>query len=354
MEFTLSEEQTLFQDSVARFLEDDHRFEDRPKRMAEPHGYLTAHWQHFAEMGWLALPLPESAGGLGGSMIDTWMLMEQMGRGLVVSPYVPIVVGAGRLLADVGRGEAEQIAEGELKVALALGGAVQLSNQKLDGVVNVVEFAGDMDGFVVEARENTDPVLVYISAKANGLSIEAARTIDGGSAGQLTFSGVAIGEGDMIARGEAGSKTILAAQQRCNAALVAEASGLMWAAYETTLDYVKTRKQFGETLGSFQMVQHRLVDCYTKCQFATSAALDAAWAVDRAKPDAATHISGAKYLVGEYARAVLQEAIQLHGGMGVMREMPLGAYYARSIVIDSLFGDGRSHLKAVYQHLQES
>ena len=370
MDFSLSEEQTLFRESVERFVADSYGFEARQRIVASAPGYLEEHWQAFAELGWLALPLPEAFGGLGGRPFDTLVLMEQLGRGLVVSPYFATVLLGGQALALAGREEQKAdllpaLAEGQLKLALAYGEvgdgddlrAVETQAEqdgagyRLTGRKAAVLFAEVADRVVVTTRgagENgvADGLSLFLlDPKAQGVSLTTYRTLDGGTASDIIFDRVHLGPEALL--GEAGGAAplldLLADQAR--AALLAEAGGILWMIYEQTLEHLKTRKQFGQILGSFQALQHRMVELYMRCQLAQSLVIDATASLLAEDAQARRQaVSAAKYEVGRLARLVGQDGIQLHGAMGMMTEMPVGHAYKRLTMINATLGTPRHHL----------
>ena len=383
MDFTLSEEQRLFRQSVERFVADRYDFDRRTRVVATEAGYCGEDWRRFAELGWLAAPIPEKYGGLGCELgsevgatgLNTMLLFEQFGRGLVMSPYLATaILGVQALLGsgDESRCRAllPKVVDGSLKLALAYaepGSRYDLfdvttrarrdgGGYRLDGDKCVVFYAPAADLYLVSARttgdsrEPTGISLFLVDPAAEGLAARPYATHDGGRASDLRLDNVYVGDDARI--GEEGGA--LAALERAvdyaSAAVCAEASGAMWAIYEQTLEYAKTRTQFGQTLGSFQSHQHRLVDVYMKCQLAQSIVIEAS---DRLGSDAATRaraVSAAKHKVGKYARDVGQEGIQLHGGVGMTNELPIGHYFKRITLINASFGDPIHHLRR-YQSL---
>jgi alkylation response protein AidB-like acyl-CoA dehydrogenase len=370
MDFTLSQEQTLFRDSVARFLADEYDFEARRRIVAEAPGFLESHWRQFAELGWLAAPIPEAYGGLGGSAFETMVLMEQLGRGLVVSPYFASVILGGQLVLH-GGGEAHKasilpaVADGTCRLAVAVsepGARFDLAHVatraepdgdawRLDGTKAAVLFAEAADRIIVPARtagaatDRDGIALFLVEADAAGLEAYSYSTIDGGRASDLRLAGVPVGPEALLAGPEAGLPALEAMAEHALAALAAEASGILWAVYERTLDYLKTRRQFGQPLGAFQALQHRMVDIYMKCQLMQSLTLDAAAALqDGHGPRRRRAVAAAKAEIGRGGRAVGQDGIQLHGGMGMTDELPIGHAYKRLVAIDATLGDADHHL----------
>jgi len=379
MDFSLSEEQTIFRDSVARFVAEEYPFDRRQALVAEEPGYDAAHWKRFAELGWLAATLPEDYGGLGGTPVEGMLLAEQFGRGLIMSPYLATVVLGANAVLHGGSDEQKsallpQVAEGRLKLAFAYAepqsrydlndvattARTENGGYRIDGHKGVVFHAASADRIVVSARtagDSRDPdgiSLFLVDAKAEGLEARHYPTQDGGRASELRFDGVRVGAEDRL--GEPGTEggalpVIERVIDHAIASVCAEAAGAMWAVYEQTLAYLKTREQFGRTLGSFQALQHRMVDVYMKCELAQSMVYEVTLHLDA--PDAVVRgraAASAKYEVGRNARDVGQEGVQLHGGIGMTFDLPIGHYLKRITMINSSFGDPRHQLRR-YQHL---
>lgn len=367
MNFAFTEEQKLLADSVARFVSRDYPFETRRKLLASEQGWSAATWRHFAELGWLAAPFPEEAGGLGGGSVEAAIVMEGFGRGLVLEPYLPSVVLGGSLLAAGGRRDLlKGLVEGALQLALAWveprarfdlahvethaerrNGGFALSGRK-----GVAFNAAAADWIIVPARtaggdkDRQGITLFLVPKSARGLSLRPYRTVDGLRAAEVTLADVALAPENVLGEVDWGHPLLEAAIDRGVAAVCAEAAGIMGRMVADTREYLKTRKQFGVPLASFQVLQHRSVDMYVLSEQATSMAYRAAMLADARDPaDRARAVSAAKAWIGKAGRKVGQEAIQLHGGMGMTDEMPISHYFKRLTMIDTLFGDHRFHKK---------
>jgi alkylation response protein AidB-like acyl-CoA dehydrogenase len=368
---TLTEEQRLLKESLERFRQQDYAFEKRKGLLTKLGTPDDPVWAQFAELGWLAATLPEEHGGLGGSHADLALLMEQFGRGLVTSPFVPtIVVGATALRLAGSEAQKSEIlpgiAEGRTRLALAyLEAAGQVDPSivatwaRSDGDGFIITghkiaalYANVADHLLVSARTFGQPgdhqgiSLFVVPAHAKGLAIDAYRTHDDGWAADLHFDQLHLPAAALV--GSAGSAlgTIEGALDAGAAALCAEAVGAMWSLHDMTLDYIKMRKQFGATIGSFQAIQHRMVNMYMKCQLAQSMALAGMAALDSS--DAAVRrraVSAAKVQVGRAARHVGEDAIQLHGGIAMTDEYAAGHYFKRLTMIRLMFGDEEYHLR---------
>jgi alkylation response protein AidB-like acyl-CoA dehydrogenase len=369
MDFKFSDEQNALRDQLLRFVQKDYGFEARKAFLKSDSGHSPAAWQQLADMGLLGLTLPEDAGGLGGNAVDTLAVMEVFGRGLVVEPYLATVVLGARLLADAGsaaqKALLEKVVAGELKLALAHdepgarfspsrvattarsagGGYV------LDGAKTTVLHGAQADQLIVSARSSggdrdEDGISLFlVERKAAGVSVTDYPTHDGLRTAEITFKQVKLGADALIGKAGAGFAPLEHALQRGSAALCAEAVGGMLALLEITGAYLKTRKQFGVPIGSFQVLQHRMADMLMAAEQARSMAYLAAARVDL--PDAAERrraIHAAKMLVGEKARFVGQQAVQLHGGIGVTDELNVSHYFKRLTLINAQLGDSDYHL----------
>ena len=368
---SFTEEQRLLKESLERFRQQDYAFERRKGLLAKLGAKDDPVWAQFAELGWLAATLPEEHGGLGGSHADLALLMEQFGRGLVTSPFVPtIVVGATALrLAGSERQKSEilpGIAEGRTRLALAY---LEVPGQ-LDPSIVTTRARSEGDGFIISGHKIAalyanvaDHLLVsarmfgqlgdhqgislfVVPANAKGLAVDAYRTHDDGWAADLHFDHVRVPADALVGSAGSALATIEGALDAGAAALCAEAVGAMWSLHDMTLDYIKMRKQFGAAIGSFQAIQHRMVNMYMRCQLAQSMALAGMAALDASDAAVRRHaVSAAKVQVGRAARHVGEDAIQLHGGIAMTDEYAAGHYFKRLTMIRLMFGDEEYHLR---------
>jgi len=368
---SLTEEQRLLKESLERFRQQDYTFEKRKGLLSKLGTKDDLTWAQFAELGWLAATLPEEHGGLGGSNADLALLMEQFGRGLVTSAFVPtVVLGATalRLAATDGQKSAilPGIAEGRTKLAVAYleppaqaDPSIVATRARRDanefviaGNKIAVLYGNVASHLLVSARtsgEVSDRAgisLFLVPADASGLSIDAYRTHDDGWAADIKFDQVRVSAGNLVGDEGRGLAAIEAALDAGTASLCAEAVGAMWTLHDMTLDYIKVRKQFGATIGSFQAIQHRMVNMYMTCQLAQSMALAGMAALDSTDASARGRaVSAAKVQVGRAARHVGEEAIQLHGGIAMTDEYAAGHYFKRLTMIRLMFGDEEYHLR---------
>jgi len=371
MDFSFSEEQTLLQDSVERFIQNDYAFETRQKVVKDEQGFSSDNWKTFAELGWLGVPFAEADGGFGGSAIESMIMMEQFGKGLVVEPFLPTVVLAGGALKIAGS-QAQKarylagIIDGSVQGALAYAepqgrfnladltttAARQGDGYVLNGHKAVVLNGPSADLLVVSARTSggqRDAVgvsLFAIPADAAGISRRDYPTVDGLRASEITFDNVKVGDDALV--GEAGEGLAILEQVIDEGILAvgAEAVGGMEVLYKDTVEYCKTRKQFGQPIGKFQVLQHRMVDMFMEHEQSKSLMYMAAMRMDEGYgPEAQKAISAFKVQVGKSGRFVGQNAVQLHGGMGMTEELRVGHYFKRLTTVDTLFGNVDFHLK---------
>jgi len=371
MDFSLSDEQSLLKDSVERFVQNDYDFDRRRKVMAEEEGFSRANWKQFAELGWLAIPFSEEDGGFGGGAIELMLVMEQIGRGLIVEPYLPTVVLAGGFLRRAGSTAQKEhylagIIDGSKLGAFAFAEpqgrfnpADLVTTAKADGdgfVLNghkaVVLNGPSADFMVVSARtagaqRDTDGISLFIvDADAKGLSRRDYPTVDGLRASEVMLENVKVGKGALIGEQDKSFPLIEAVLDDATLAVGCEAVGGMEVLYKTTVDYSKQRVQFGQPIGKFQVLQHRMVDMFMEYEQSKSLMFMAAMRLDEGYGDAAKKaVSGFKVQVGKSARFVGQQAVQLHGGMGMTEELSVGHYFKRLTTIDTLFGNVDYHLR---------
>ncbi len=369
MDFSFSEEQTLLRNSVQSFLRDKYDFETRRKISASAEGWSQDLWRQFAELGLLAAPFSEELGGLGGSAIETMIVMEEFGRNLVVEPFLETVVLAGGFLRQAGTPEQCEahipgIIGGETIWAFAYAepqGRYNLADltttAKADGddyIINgykcVVLAAPWADKLVVSVRtsggqRDAEGVSLFIVDKsADGVSTRDYPTVDGRRASEITFENVRVGADAVI--GEIGKAlpVIELVTDQAIAALSAEAIGGMKELNDATVEYCKTRKQFGVPIGKFQVLQHRMVDMFMAYEQSVSMTYMVALKLEENSAERRKAASGAKVQIGKAGRYVGQQAVQLHGGMGMTDELNVGHYFKRLTMIDTQFGNVDHHL----------
>ncbi|MCV6626543.1 MAG: acyl-CoA dehydrogenase family protein [Cellvibrionaceae bacterium] len=363
MNFDISEEQKMLKDSVARFVQDEYGFDVREKIIASEAGYSADNWQKFAELGWLSIPFAEDFGGFGGGAVDTMVVMEELGRGIVIEPFVATVLMFGGLLAA---GELDnkaeligQIINGSLQGAVAYlepQSRFELADVKtealaegdgyrLSGVKSLVLNGSRANKIIVSARhsggqyEQAGIGLFMVDADAEGLAKTELKLMDGQRVANLKLDNVAAVPLALEAFGSLESW-----RRDITLALAAEAVGIMEKLNATTVEYLKTRKQFGVAIGSFQALQHRAVETFMAAEQAKSLLYRAVCSVAEGRDDAAKDIAALKYMVDKSGKLVGGEAIQMHGGMGMTDELDVGHYVKRLLTINAAFGNGDYHL----------
>ena len=364
MDFNYTEEQLALQDTLRRFIAKDYPFEHRRALAKSADGFDRDAWKTFADFGILALPFHEDFGGLNGTAVDTLLVMEMLGRGLALEPYVSTVVLCGGLIRDAGSNAQKEallpaIAGGELMLALAhfeAGVRYQLDHVataatangagwQINGTKTVVLGAPSADQLIVSANSGQGISLFLVDAKAPGVTLRSYPTQDGARAADIKFVNVTVGADALIGTAGGALPIIERAVDYANAALCAEAVGIMSALNEITLEYLKTRKQFGVPIGKFQALQHRMADMVIATEQARSMATLAAVRVDsRDAAERSRSVAAAKAYVTQSARLVGQQAVQLHGGMGVVDELNVSHYFKRLTMIGLTFGDADYHL----------
>ena len=377
MDFDLTEEQRLLRDSVNRLLADTYTFEKRKGYSAEPEGWSRTLWSRYAELGILGLPFAEEHGGFGGGGIETMLVMEAFGRVLGLEPYLTSVVLSGTALRLAGNTALQsellpQIAQGKLTVAFAHGerqarydlpDVLTTAKRKgggwvIDGAKSVVTHGDSAGKLIVSARtggERDDPTgiaLFLVDAQANGVARRAYRLRDGMGAAEISLSGVEVGRDALVAEAGAAYPLIERVAEAGIAATAAEAVGAMETMQKMTLEYLKTRQQFGRPIGENQALQHRATEMFVALEQGRSLAMLAAMMVE--EPDAAErqrNIAMVKAGVGQAARFVSQNAVQLHGGIGMTEEYAVGHYFRRCMVIEHSFGDTAYHLSRLAEQV---
>ena len=368
MDFELSEEQRLLKDSVDRLIADRYDFESRKKYMASAQGWSAEVWAQYAELGLLGLPFAEEHGGFGGGPVETMLVMEAFGRGLILEPYFATVILGGGVLRHAASAEQQaellrQVVAGKLKLALA-----HVERQSRYDLANVTTTARrDGDGFVLNGAKSVvlhgdcaDKIIV--SARVSGgqrdrggvglFLVNAAdvprqgyATQDGLRAAEITLANV---RAEALGDPAAGLPVLERVIDEAIAALAAEGVGIMTEMHELTVEYLKTRQQFGRPIGQFQVLQHRSVDMFVALEQARSITLYGTMmaasddAGERARAMAATKVQ-----IGRSGRHVGQECVQLHGGIGMTAEYKAGHYFKRITMIDKLYGDADAHLTAL-------
>ena len=370
MDFNFTEEQSMVRDTVASFLQDKYDFETRRKIVASETGWRADYWQAFAEeLGILGASFSEELGGLGGGAIDNMIIMEEFGKALVIEPYLGTVVIGGGFMKHSGYAGAASVIEGiiagtttiafayaepqgrytwqDLKTTAKKDG----SGYVLNGHKAVVVGAPFASHLVVTARtggaqRDTGGVSVFLIDKTlPGIVTRDYPTVDGGRASEVYFENVSIPADALIGEEGNGLPLVNKVLDEATAAVGAEAVGVLRKLHEGTLDYAKQRKQFGTAISNFQVLQHRMVDMFIEVEQAVSMTYMATIKLDESDAERAKAVSAAKVRIGRACKFVGQNAIQIHGGMGMTDELAIGHYFKRASIIEGLFGSVDHHLK---------
>jgi alkylation response protein AidB-like acyl-CoA dehydrogenase len=371
MNFDLNEEQRLLAESVGRFLDNTYGFEDRKKVIQSESGASDAVWKQLAEMGVLSIPFSEAAGGIGGGAVDLMSAMQSIGKALLVEPVLATVL-AGRLIDRAGsaaqQGEVlTGVIDGSRKLAFAHtedGARYRLSHVAatatktadgwtLSGLKRVVLGAPLADMLVVTARTSGSAgdaqgvSMFLVASGAKGVSMTAYRTLDNQRAADVKLDAVAVRADALLGTEGAAMPVVEEAVDFATALLCAEAVGAMQFANDTTLEYLKTRKQFGAPIGSFQALQHRMVEMFVTAEQSRSMTYLACSKVDASgdPSERSRIVSAAKIKIADACRQISQESIQLHGGMGMTEEMKVSHTFRRLTMIAQQFGDADAHLE---------
>lgn len=374
MDFSLTEEQEMLVDSVSRFIDNDYDFESRQRNAASESGFSKELWRTYAELGWTAVPFSEADGGLGGGPVELMLMMQQFGRGLVIEPFLPNIVLAGGVLRRLATTEQKSrwllpLIAGELQAALAFAepqgrfdpadvATVAKRNRNdfvLNGRKNLVLNGGNAGLIIVPARssgkrqDRSGITLFAIDAESVGITRRTYKTVDGHQAAEISLDGVRAAPGSILGEIGLGFDTLQSVIDEATLAVCAEAVGIMRAMQDKTVEYTKNRVQFGVPIGSFQALQHRLVDTLVACEQTYSLLLWTAMVCAANDPSAVDQIasraiSALKYQAGTAGMRVAREAVQLHGGMGVTWELDIAHFFKRMTSIELLFGNTDYHL----------
>jgi len=370
MDFTFNEEQTLIQDQVDQFIQKEYDWETRQSLSNSELGFGDNNWQKFAELGWLGISTSEDNGGFGGSAIESMLIMEAFGKGLVVEPFLETIIMSGGLIDEHGSDQQkssilEPAIAGQLHLALAY--AEPQSRFNLSDVVTEAKSDGDnfiLNGYksvvmngpsankiIISARtsgsqlEENGITLFVVDGDSQGLNKTNYKTVDGRRASDLTIENVSVSKDDIVGQIDEGFDILDSSIDRAILAISAEAVGAMEVLYKTTVEYTKTREQFGTSIGKFQVLQHRMVDMFMEYEQCKSLLYMATMKHEEGSADAKKAISGLKYQVGKAGRFIGQQAVQLHGGMGVTDELNVGHYFKRLTTVGTIFGNSDYHLK---------
>lgn len=368
MNFDFTEEQIMLRDSVARFIQDEYDFDSRQKTANSAEGMSRDDWRTFAELGWLSIPFAEELGGFGGDAVDVMLVMEQLGKGLVLEPYLATVMLFGGLLQKGGNEALQSEYIPKVIAGECLGAFAYLERQsryemadvtttavaadggyKISGEKVVVFNGANADHVIVSARtsggqsDEAGISLFLVPTDAPGIEKLSYRLMDGQLVANLVFKDVSVPAASVVGELDGGYALMESVVLEANVALAAEAVGIMGQLNEKTVEYAKTRKQFGVTIGSFQALQHRMVDTFMAYEQTKSLLYRAVCAMTDDKEDAVTAVHALKVMVDRAGKLIFGEAIQLHGGMGLTDELDIGHYAKRLMMINTTFGSGDYH-----------
>ena len=376
MDFSYTDVQQMLQDSVQKFVQKSYDFDTRNTILNSGKGYSAENWQLFAELGWLAVPFSEEDGGLGGSAVDLMVIMEEFGKANLIEPYTAGAVLSGSLVAELATGDAkttlvEGIIGGELLLAsafaepgsrfnpgsVATSAAVNGDDVILNGTKVAVENGPNANKLLVSARESgdvRDPLgisVFVVDASTPGISMRSYQTVDGKMASEVTLADVKVPASNRLGEAGAALPAIEVATNRAIVAVSAEAVGALEVLLQKTVEYSKTRKQFGTPIGTFQALQHRMADMFIQCQLARSIVIMAAMTLDGddSAEEKAKAVAAAKSRIGKAIKDVGQEAIQIHGGIAMTEELDVGHLFKRVTALDLAFGDGDYHTQRFAQ-----
>lgn len=370
MDFSLNDDQKLLQDSVSKFVKGSYDFEKRRNIVKQKNSFDPAVWSQFAELGWLMLPFSEEDDGLGGNLTDTMVLLEEFGKGLIVEPYIASIVTGGGFLKRADTNQKgkylSRLVAGELQVAFAVQeyehvfdmtqtqmiATVENDQLALNGCKSVVLNGDRADLLVVLARtqgqagDRDGLTLLLVDANASGISRKAHRLVDGSQAAEIHFNHVKVDRSAILGELHKGADIADAVVAETILALGAEATGALSVLLYSTVEYTKTRKQFGVAIGSFQALQHRMTNMFMAYEQVRSLLLCATLKVHEGHEDAYKAVHALKANIGRLGRLIAQESVQLHGGMGMTDELHIGHYFKRITAIDALFGNFDHHIRA--------
>ncbi len=362
MNLNYSDEQNMLREQVLKFCETNYDFTDREKILDSEVGYSIENWKEFAELGWLAVPFSEDNGGYNFGPIELTVLFEEFGKSLVVEPYLSSVVMSGTILENSNysakQAWLESIISGDHQISVAYAESnmgynfldcinsldAQGDNLVLNGSKTIVLNAANSNQFSVLAIHNGKPALALVDSDASGLELQSFRTLDGQTCGELTFENVALNSDVLIASGDEATSLFNQMIDVSILCISAEAVGAMTSAYQKTVQYTKEREQFSQPISNFQVLQHRMVDMFIETEITKSLLIKATLQLDSKDAEASKTISALKVQVGKAGKYIGQQAVQLHGGMGVSQDSPLAGFYVYARCIRLADGPDEVHM----------
>ena len=372
MDFSNTEEQQMLQESVQKFVHKSYDFDTRNQIIASEKGFSQENWDLFAELGWLTVPFKEEDGGFGGSAVDLAVMMEEFGKAMLVEPFIATAVLSGGVISEQGSAEQKaellpKIMEGKLQLACAYaepGSRFNLANIKTSAVIDgdsvvlngsktAVLNGSNAETLLVVARESgaatdSEGVSVFmVDAASKGVSIQAFANVDGKKSAEISLKDVSVPVSQRLGASGSALQALQDSVDRATLAVSAEAVGAMESLLHKTVEYSKTRKQFGTAIGTFQALQHRMADMFIECQLARSIVIMAAMKLDGGEDalEKTKSVSAAKSRIGKAIQKVGQEAIQIHGGIGMTEELDVGHLFKSVTAAEIMFGNTDYHLE---------
>ena len=370
MDFSNTEEQQMLQESVQKFVYKSYDFDTRNQIIASEKGFSQENWDLFAELGWLTVPFKEDDGGFGGSAVDLAVMMEEFGKAILVEPFIATAVLAGGVISEQGSAEQKaellpKIMEGSLQLACAYaeqGSRFNLANIKTSAVVEgdtvvlngsktAVLNGSNAEILLVSARESgaatdSEGISVFmVEAASAGVSIQSFANVDGKKSAEISLKDVSVPVAQRLGAPGSALQALQDGVDRATLAVSAEAVGAMESLLHKTVEYSKTRKQFGTAIGTFQALQHRMADMFIECQLARSIVIMAAMKLDGGESalEKTKSVSAAKSRIGRAIQKVGQEAIQIHGGIGMTEELDVGHLFKSVTAAEIMFGNTDYH-----------
>jgi len=370
VDFSNTEEQQMLQESVQKFVHKSYDFDTRNQIISSEKGFSQENWDLFAELGWLTVPFKEEDGGFGGSAVDLAVMMEEFGKAMLVEPFIATAVLSGGVISEQGSADQKaellpKIMEGKLQLACAYaepGSRFNLANIKtsavtdgdtvvLNGSKTAVLNGSNAETLLVVARESgaatdSEGVSVFmVDAASAGVSIQAFANVDGKKSAEITLKDVSVSVSQRLGASGSALQALQDSVDRATLAVSAEAVGAMESLLHKTVEYSKTRKQFGTAIGTFQALQHRMADMFIECQLARSIVIMAAMKLDGGEDalEKTKAVSAAKSRIGKAIQKVGQEAIQIHGGIGMTEELDVGHLFKSVTAAEIMFGNTDFH-----------
>ena len=361
MNLNYSEEQIMLKEQIQKFCESEYDFYKREDVVQSENDFDANVWNLFAEQGWLSMPFSEESGGFGFGPIELSILFEEFGRALVIEPYLSSVVLSGNILDNSSYSKKNSIIEaicsGSMHVSLAYAESSNKydyhnpltnlsSDNKLNGTKALVLNGANASKFIVSCKSGNDLALVIVDANSDGISVSSFPTVDGQTCSEVSFENVLISNDYIISSGSDANSLLKRAINLATLCISAEAVGCMTSCYLKTVEYTKSREQFDQPISNFQVLQHRMVDMFIESELCKSLLIKAMLEVDSNSEDMFKHVSALKSQIGKSGKFSAQQAVQLHGGMGVSDELMIGHYLKKMLTIDALFGNSDFHVKS--------